>query len=64
VLAYARADPVWLEGWVSLQRIRLALVSHGSGLERYVQGTGWRRIATSPAGGLFEKSAPLPEPAR
>ncbi|ABS28138.1 hypothetical protein [Anaeromyxobacter sp. Fw109-5] len=56
MLGYIRADPAWLDAWIDRFGVRVALVQHGSRLERHLERDGtWRLAATSAAGSLYRR---------
>jgi hypothetical protein len=55
MLDYVEADRSRLDAWVVRAGVELAIAAKGSGLDRYLQGTGWQRVATSLPASLYRR---------
>jgi hypothetical protein len=52
------AAPAWIERWAARGDARVALASHGSGLDRHLRSApGWYGVATTPTATLYRRRA-------
>ncbi len=53
-----RAAPAWIDGWAGRDDVRIALASHGSGLDRHLRSApGWYGVATTSTATLYRRRA-------